>query len=812
MVEHGSREARVGVRRGALALGRRASWCWPLLLLCALALPACGDDSPSTPEPGQGAEGGASGAPKEEGGRAGDGDKAPEGGQPPNGGQAPSGGNAAGDGSGDGGVSGSGSEHESGGASDPGGAGAGGEEAGNDGGANGGVATGGSPQLGEAGAGSDEGGSGSFAEGGTTSSGGSGDAGAGGQGDAGASAEPSVPKTHAELCPNATPGAGVPEPPGGATPVRLHPYYQYLESPIARSEDFGAVVAGELEVIENQPDELVGGIDAFESFNVSFEARLGENWPEWLGYSWQGGTWDSHYVTIKPGWLRRGTYHVSVPLYRIYTVPGTAITVADPYTLQILIHVRGLGFTADRLFVPHYLGDTLKPAKIMLAGRDTAWRVTDAPEWLRIATSEADSLAQLELELSPEASFEALGTGTNEGRLCVENVEGDAVSVPVYGLIERPSLRPLHTQRYLYSFASTEQLWSFTYVFTDLSEEVPWTVTSSEPWLKLDRDTGMTNEKLVLSVDPTDLPEGRHSAELIFSDPSGRNDGTRVVVYYLKELERFSSWRRGSANYTSMVSPISPHTLNVSPGVVATDIFTGESVTVTLPLVESAVISAETRRLYIEWIDGRTPRVDTYGWPDLSFIHSVEAAGSTVYGARGVVSAFGKEYLNMNNTVLSVVDGRTGPALRASPQRNYERLRVYDDGRILFGFYEYTDEPLPSGYRHWARSATAVCSNPLGEDRLACSDEAGTYLTIPQLPNFYPYSPPYFTHQGGVFLDDAHAGNPDYAFSAAGQPIALPQRLVRYAQAQFGDTILVDEHEAHALNYLFEPAPGSSSR
>jgi hypothetical protein len=182
------------------------------------------------------------------------------------------------------------------------------------------------------------------------------------------------------------------------------------------------------------------------------------------------------------------------------------------------------------------LGDTLnQPLRLTLAGADLPWTITDLPSWLAISKTQGDALESVELEVTRQPTIEELAIGHHEARLCVENARGDGATIPVYGLVERPQLRPLHTQRYLYNFASSEQLESFTYVFTDLEQEVGWTATSSQPWLKLVQSAGTTNQRLDFMVDPTGLAEGRHTAELTFADPSGKNDGTRVVVHYLNE-------------------------------------------------------------------------------------------------------------------------------------------------------------------------------------------------------------------------------------------------------------------------------------
>ncbi|HKY38225.1 MAG TPA: hypothetical protein VJN18_19920 [Polyangiaceae bacterium] len=311
--------------------------------------------------------------------------------------------------------------------------------------------------VGEAGgSGDDTGLAGAMGEGGSEGREAPADAGAAGQGGEGGDDGLEPPKTHAELCPQATPGVGVPEPVGDAQPERLHPFYQYLESPIAVPADFGlAYSAEEMEVVESHPDVQVHEIYTHSS--DLFRKKPTADLPDWLDYEFDGsGTTGRHLVSVDPRGLQRGTYHVTLPLQRRTPIAYDYLDQDAP--LDLVVRVRGLGFTVERFAVPHYVADSRnEPLLLTLAGGDVPWKITDAPDWLKIAKSEGDVLEHIELELTRD-SFDQLAIGHHEARLCVENARGDAASIPVYALVERPRLRPLHTQRYLYNFASSELL------------------------------------------------------------------------------------------------------------------------------------------------------------------------------------------------------------------------------------------------------------------------------------------------------------------------------------------------------------------
>ncbi|HEX7479407.1 MAG TPA: hypothetical protein VF331_16510 [Polyangiales bacterium] len=634
--------------------------------------------------------------------------------------------------------------------------------------------------------------------------------------DAGPRSQP--PKTYAELCPNSTPGVGIPAPVGTAQPVRTHPLYEYLESPVATAASFGLSKAESFELIENQPDPAVYTFPANDtSFSVTYSPANQADWPVWLAYAHDDGV-QTHTVTIAAGALTRGTYHVTVPLWRAGPSPAAAWT-NERVDLQLVVRVSGLGFTADRLPVPHYVGDALDtPLRITLAGWDAGWRITDAPAWLRIASTQGTSLGHLDLEIFRLPALDDLGPGHYEGRLCVENARGDGATIPVYALVERPRLRPLHSQRYLYNFASSEQLSSYTYIFTDLREQGTWRATSSQPWLKLARAQGATNERLDFTVDPTGLPEGRHTAELDFSDPSGKNDDARVIVYYLKD-QRLSTWLFPSSRRQDAVSPVSPHAIELGTTVTIRDLFSGDDVTLpdTWLQAQAAAVSKDTQRLYvIGWGDSYNISVRSYSWPELTKLSDVASGAYPHVTPMEVVGVLGQEYLNLNQEIVNVTDGRTGPMVRTRATLNQERLRIYDDGSTIFGFWEDVGVPSPNGLVHWARGPNAVCAHRAanGATQFQCEDEAGVYLTLPaDLTVAMSDQGPLFTHQGGLFIDDPRPGLPDAAFSATGQPIALLARgPVVNDGRQWGDTLLMDDKGGHAFNYLFEPGPAAVER
>lgn len=619
-----------------------------------------------------------------------------------------------------------------------------------------------------------------------------------------------IPKTYAELCPGATPGVGTPVPVApGAQPVRLDPLTEYLDSPIADPADFGLSTTDApkvLELIENQPDPVV---DITYANTDSYAPDTTQPWPAWVSFRFDNVA-QTNQVSFSPSGLHRGTYHVSVPLLH------QSGPVPDNVRYEYVLHVRGLGFTSDRLPVPHYVGDSdARALTITLAGGDMAWRITDLPSWLRVSQTEGTSLDHVDLQFFREPALDALGPGHYEGRLCVENARGDAESIPVYGLVESPRLWPLHTQRELYSFASTEQLSSYTYVFTVLGEQVAWEGTSDQPWLILARDHGMTNERIDFKVDPTGLSEGRYHGALTFTDPSGKNASTHVEVYYLKE-NRLATWTL-KLSTLNPASPFSPHVIDIeSPNAIGSiDIFTNEKVSASLgaETLSSAVVSEYSQRLYaITWNDqARTNTLRSYRWPDLSELGSVETQVSPRVIPGEVTSVLGQEYWRLDNAIVSLADGRSGSVLPAV-SNNRERLRVYDDGTTLFGFFEDLGEPPAGGFVHWAHSPTALCNYRGVNNRTVfeCTDQGTTYLSLdyPQPPPQFPFGTPLFTHQGGVyFYNDVSS---DSAFAANGQQITLYPRVpnLQFGR-QWGDTLLIGETAGEAFNYVFEPGPAA---
>jgi len=640
----------------------------------------------------------------------------------------------------------------------------------------------------------------------TSHGGDSGDAGKGGGIDGG-----QLPKTYAELCPHATPNVGVPEPVGGAKPQRLHALYEYLMSPIATVADFGLASAEQMDVVESEPDAQVRRIEGFGG--VEYRKDTSQSWPEWLDYQFDGTGGGRHVVTVRPIALQRGTYHITVPLKR--WVPSPIPHEADTAPLQLVVRVRGLGFTIDRLPVGHYVGDTLdQPQWLTLAGGDLPWKVTDSPSWLQLSKTEGATLGSVVLEVRGQPALDELAVGHHEARLCVENARGDGATIPVFGLVERPHLRPLHTQRYLYNFASSEQLSSFTYVFTDLQHEVNWTASSSQPWLKLMQSAGTTNQRLDFTVDPTGLTEGRHLAQLTFADPSGKNDGTRVLVHYLKEPARRSSWA-SSCGYGGAVSTLSPHLIKTLNEADLCDVFTGGRTPIPIfgGRVDDAAVSPYTEQLYLLATPASGDRqVQTYSFPQLAPVRAVNTTASDQIDPLGVISVLGKEYLvARGDQLVNVADGRSSTVMPALGSDGRKRLRVYDDGKTLVGFYEDTGKPVASGYRHWARSANASCSAAPNNNQLlfSCADESGTYLTLPPFVDADFLAGPFFMPQGGFFFNQIQSGSPDYAFSAAGTPIPLLDeiRAVGDGAWQLSDTLIIDNFGGNALNYLFEPKP-----
>ncbi len=629
-----------------------------------------------------------------------------------------------------------------------------------------------------------------------------------GEGGEGGEDAAQLPKTYAELCPHATANAGIPEPVGGAKPERLHPLYEYLKSPIARPAAFGLALAEEMDIVESEPDPQVRWIDTHTG--DEYVKDTSQTWPEWLDYRFDSS--GRHVVTIRPVGLKRGTYRITIPLKRSVTFPIPYLT--DTRPIEMVVRVRGLGFTIDQLPVAHYVGDTLyQPLSLTLAGVDLPWKITDAPSWLRISKTEGDTLGSVVLEVKAQPAIAELAIGHHEARLCVENARGDGASIPVYGLVERPHLRPLHTQRYLYNFASSEQLSSFTYIFTDLQHEVSWTASSSQPWLKLAQNTGTTNQRLDFTVDPTGLAEGRYTAELSFGDPSGTNDGTRVLVHYLKEPQRLSSWA-SDCGTPGAVSSISPHFIKTLTQPELCDVFTGARTDIPVfgGWVDDAAVSQYTQQLYLLATPASGERqVQTYSFPELALVRAVNTTASGRIDPLGVISVLGQEYLPQGTQLVNVADGRTSAVMPALGGNGRQRLRVYDDGKTLLGFYEDTGKPIASGFPHWARSANAFCSNVPHNDELvfSCADEGGTYLTLPTFVNAQFFAGPFFMPQGGLFFNDIQSGSPDYAFSAAGTPIPLRDdiRAVGDDAWQLSDTLIIDNAQSNALNYLFEPKP-----
>lgn len=627
------------------------------------------------------------------------------------------------------------------------------------------------------------------------------------------------PKTHAELCPAATVGVGIPVPIAGASPEPLHPLVDYFESTIAEPHEFGLVDARQMAMIENQPED--GVLQWSNTLSTdAYSGDLSIEWPAWLQYTFDGAR-QTHEVRITAGALTRGTYYIRVPVdIRRDTLGGPF---AFKHDFNIVVRVEGLAFMAERLPFGHYYDEPLdRPLQVSLAGADSAWRITDVPTWLRVSQLEGELPASLTLEVWREPLFDTLAPGRYEGRLCVENERGDAHSIPVYAVIEPPRLRPLHSQRYLYNFASAEQLSSFIYVFTDRSEQVAWQGASSEPWLRLDRASGMTNERIGFSVDPTGLPEGHHTAELSFSDPTGRNEGTQVIVHYLKD-GRLSSWRNEMQFTSDTVSPISPHAIRLrSSGVSIQNVFTDERASVSAGDLEvySAAVSAHSQRLYVRYAESASHRgeIRSYSWPELVELDRFATDAGSAYLDAPVVTVLGDEYWPFANFVVSLADGRSGPITPATASQR-TRLRIYDDGTTLFGFrepFERVGQAPPLGGVHWARSPRAVCNYEAitGGWSFQCEDETGTYLTAtPQEQPSIPLnnSSVLFTHQGGVYLRAAGSSDPDYAFDASGAPIT-PIRFAPIGSwaRQWGDTILIGDMGGQVLNHLFEPGPAAT--
>ncbi len=629
------------------------------------------------------------------------------------------------------------------------------------------------------------------------------------------------PESHAELCPSATPGAGIPMPVAGAAPMQLHPLVQYLESPIARPEDFGLGDVDVIGAIENQPVAAVYTTpQTYADYaNGTFIRDTSHAWPDWM--SWRHRPDDvlapaAHEVSLQGSALRRGTYRITVPLLKERELSpfGTEFV---PTSFDFIVRVAGIGFIADRLAIAHDLGDGAEVARSTLAGGDVPWRITDLPSWLRVVSAEGETLTHVALEFSPDSSLEALGPGHYEGRLCVENERGDAASIPVYALVEPPSLRPLHTQRFLYRFAQTAQLASYTYVFTDLNEPVGWQATSDAPWLRLARTTGMTGERIDFSVDPIGLAEGRHTAELAFSDPSGHNAGTRVVVHYVNEPLHPSGWALdGPPDGRGVVahSPVTPQVFVVTAGgsVAAIDLFAGGyGLQAALETGLGGTVSEHSHRLFVLNLGD----IGIYSVPDLTPLDRVAVPTLARGVSGGVLSVFGHEYWDLSASVVHLDDGHSaGPILPASTA-NRTRLRIYDDREnTVFGFHEDLGDPRPDGWVHWARGVRAICRFVGGDTdwRFRCEDQSGIYLDV--LPDPHPQqSPiafvPLFPHTGGVYFrhEATESTERDFAVSAEGELLTVGVReSVGTFGRLWGDTLLVGYAGVQAINDLFEPA------
>lgn len=615
---------------------------------------------------------------------------------------------------------------------------------------------------------------------------------------------PAVP--HAQLCPHATPGVGIPAPVNGAKPVRLNALVEFLESPIGTARDFGVSTPYRLELIENQLTIAMLRVPRWLQSDASPREDRSNGWPDWLEWEYDRST-NGLLLKVRASSLRRGTYHVTLPF-----AARRPFAPDEPLPIDLIVRVRGMGFMTDRAAVPHYVGDAAdRPVRVTLAGGDSAWRITDMPDWLRVARSEGSSLAQAQLELQRQPAFASMAPGHSQGRLCVENQRGDATSIAVYALVERPSLRPLYTQRFLYSFASSEQSSSYNYVFTDLSEQVMWQATSAASWLTLRRATGMTNQRFDFDVDASGLADGYHTTTVEVTDPTGKNEGTRFVVHYVKD-QRLSTWGFARGHRHSAFSPISPHGLAHEEGALTIhDVF--RDTEVQIPVADAfaqAVISEHSARLHVLARAGSDTQatLSSYGWPGLQPLGSrpsQPAHGSSLDRVRRVL---GREYWEFTDAIVSLDDGRSGTLMPAqSAQRR--RLRVYDDGTTLFGFFEELGEPQPEVYPHWAHGPGAFCigNNAGPTPTFECRDQTGVYLRVApeaQLASDivnYRFMP---THQGGFYL--AQGSSPILAFSAQGQPLApRPHDAAEWPIQQWGDTLMTGATRAWALNYLFEP-------
>lgn len=618
------------------------------------------------------------------------------------------------------------------------------------------------------------------------------------------------PERHAELCPNATAGVGLPMPVGGARVDSIHPFVEYVKAPAAQGRHFGVPNAEAVELVENQPDPPTFTFPTGITGTDEIEADRKSPWPEWLTYRFNSFS-RTHEVIVRAAPLRAGTYHVSMPL--LLRGRRAAGFFTSRLKLELIIRVRGLGFTSERLVAPHYVGDPPGPPLVLtLAGRRSSWRITDVPSWLRVSQREGRELKSVELTFTADEALEALGVGNHEGRLCVENGRGDAASIPVYALVERARLRPLYKQRYLYSFTSAEQLYSFNYILTDLREQVAWRATSSADWLKLPHTDGRTNERFDFSVDPATLSDGHHTAIVKVEDPSGHHDGAEFFIHYLKE-RRPSHWRLSGDVRHDAVSSISPHVIHLgSDRMIVRNVFTGQDAPVPArPRIASgAVVSEHGPRLHALTYDpdSRSGALRRYSWPDLVElgIRSTDCALEAPWES-DTIKVGNHEYWASASRVLNLDDGRCGPVI-ASAGANRRRLRVYDDGSFVFAFWEDLGEPRPVGRTHWARGPDALCTFRKSglEWTFICADAAGDYLTArpspqPSLPfvNFNPF----FTHQGGVYFEDHNSA--DLAFSAAGEPIAVedPAPPLQAAK-QWGDTLVIGEMGGRALGHLFE--------